>query len=124
MIFVPLRTAPGNPRELWQARSRRVKKERHAVAWLLKSVTKPELPCSVLLTRVAPSNGLDDDNLRSALKPARDQIAEWLGVNDRDSARVRYCYAQRRGPWGVEIRFGDAASGAQYELGIERLEAA
>jgi hypothetical protein len=29
---VPLKTAPGNPREMWQARSRRVKKEREAAA--------------------------------------------------------------------------------------------
>ena len=112
MIVVPIRTVPGlNAREHWRARSRRVKAEREATAWALliamrpDKATKPQPPCIVRLTRVAPSNGLDDDNLPGALKGVRDQIAEWLGVDDKHRERVRYEYAQRRGPWGVEIEF-------------------
>jgi hypothetical protein len=70
---------------------------------MLKTLAKPSLPLIVTLTRVAPSNGLDDDNLAGALKGVRDAVAEWLGVDDRDRATVRYEYEQRRGPWGVEI---------------------
>lgn len=116
MIMVPLRTAGSNAREDWRRRHGRVKRERHAVAWLLKNVQRPSIPCTVLLTRSAPSGGLDDDNLRAALKGARDEIADWLGVNDRYSAKVRYAYAQVRGAWGVGIEFGPPSSGAQYEL--------
>lgn len=107
MIHVPLRTVSGmNAREHWQARARRVKGERQLVAWHLASVKKPAVPLVVTLTRIAPSNGLDpDDNLPSALKGARDEIAEWLGVNDRDRKTVRYEYEQERGPWGVRIEW-------------------
>lgn len=106
MIQVPIRTVPGmNAREHWRARSRRVKTERTAIAWALTGQTKPQLPCVVTLTRVAPSNGLDDDNLAGALKAVRDQVAEWLGVDDKRRDVVRYTYEQRRGPWGVEVAF-------------------
>lgn len=117
MIVVPLRTAGSNAREPWQARHRRVRGERQAVAWVLTSVQRPSIPCSVLLVRSAPSGpGLDDDNLRAALKGVRDEIADWLGINDRYSAQVRYAYAQVRGPWAVHVEFGPPASGAQLEL--------
>jgi hypothetical protein len=117
MIEVPIHTGRGmNAREHYLARSRRVKKERDATAWCLSRAQKPQLPCSVLLTRIAPSNGLDDDNLCGALKGVRDEVARWLGVDDRNSTRVRYRYAQRRGPWGVTIEFGEAVAGAQLEI--------
>jgi hypothetical protein len=66
---------------------------------------RPALPCVVLLTRVAPSAGLDDDNLSGSLKAIRDQVAHWLRVDDRDP-RVSWTYAQRRGKrgeWAVEV---------------------
>lgn len=108
-ICVPLRTVSGlNAREHWRARARRVKAERQAVAAMLwANCMPPAFPCTVLLTRIAPSNGLDDDNLAGALKGVRDEVAKWLGVDDRHSEIVRYRYAQRRGrEWGVEIGFG------------------
>lgn len=43
----------------------------------------------VRLTRLAPKT-LDDDNLASALKAARDAVAQWLAVDDRQHLRVRY----------------------------------
>jgi hypothetical protein len=116
MIVVPLRTAGSNAREDWRVRHGRVKRERKAVAWMLTTAQRPSIPCTVLLTRSAPSGGLDDDNLRAALKAARDQVADWLGINDRYSAQVRYAYAQVRGAWGVRIEFGEPSSGAQLEL--------
>lgn len=116
VVIVPIRTVPGmNVRENWRARARRVKAERHATAWALliaqrpEKAVKPSLPCTVRLTRVAPSNGLDDDNLAGALKAVRDQIAKWLGVDDKRRDLVRYVYAQRRGEWAVEIEFGQPA---------------
>lgn len=117
MIAVPIRTVPGlNAREDWRVKARRVKKEREAVAWVLRSQPRPAIPCSVVLTRVAPSSGVDDDNLVGALKAVRDEIAKWLGVDDRKSLTVRYLYAQKRGPWGVEIEWGPAVVGSQGDL--------
>jgi hypothetical protein len=61
------------------------------------------LPLVVTLTRVAPSNGLDGDNLQGSLKACRDGVADWLGVDDRDP-RVTWLYEQRRGKeWSVEV---------------------
>jgi hypothetical protein len=52
----------------------------------------------VRLTRVhaSRSRGLDDDNLRSALKAVRDGVADALGVDDRDP-RLSFHYHQRPG---------------------------
>lgn len=117
MILVPLRTVPGqNVREHWQARSSRVKRERKTVAGYLIGKPKPPIPCSVRLTRVAPSAGVDDDNLIGAMKSVRDEIARWLGIDDRHRNQVRYVYDQKRGPWGVEIEWGEPVVGAQFEL--------
>lgn len=105
-IDVPLKTVSGmNAREAWQARTRRVKKERQAVGWLLAGKPKPTLPCVVTLTRIGPSSGLDPfDNLPSALKGCVDAVAEWIGVDDRRDDRVRYQCKQERGPqWSVRI---------------------
>ena len=114
-IMVPIRTAPGlNAREHHHDRAKRVRKEREAVAWMLKGVKRPSLPCSVRLTRIAPSNGLDNDNLVGSVKAVRDQVAEWLGVDDRHSDQVRYVYAQQRGTWGVCIEFGVMVVDAEF----------
>lgn len=115
MIVIPIRTAPGlNVREHWRARARRVRSERLAAGMVLNSQPRPPIPCTVRLTRVAPSNGLDDDNLAGALKAVRDQVADWLGVDDKDRATVRYVYAQRRGPWAVEVEFGEQSTEAEF----------
>ena len=117
MIVIPIRTVPGlNAREHFRVRAKRVKAEREATAWQLNGQEKPPTPCSVRLTRVAPSAGLDDDNLPGALKGVRDQIAQWIGIDDRHSRQVRYVYAQKRGPWGVEIEWGEPVAGAQFDL--------
>lgn len=92
-----------NAREHHMARARRVKGERELIGWLLALQPKPPTPCAITLTRIAPSAGLDDDNLASALKSVRDAFAQWIGVDDKHRDIVRYCYAQQRGPWGVRI---------------------
>lgn len=94
------------------ARHRRVKAEREAVKWALKTHKPPAGPVRVLLTRVSPpaANGrwakLDEhDNLRGSLKAPVDQVAAWLGRDDADPS-IAWSYAQRRGAkgeWRVEI---------------------
>lgn len=108
-LSFPLRLARGgNDRDgHWRARHRRVKGERESVAWMLYGEKKPALPCTVLITRIAPGIGLDDDNLAGACKGVRDEFAKWVGVNDRRSDVLRFTYAQRRGTkgeWGVRIQ--------------------
>lgn len=92
-----------NDRESWQARLRRVNSEKQSAAWSLVGKTKPALPCTVTITRIAPGNGLDDDNLSGACKAVRDAVAAWLGVDDKRREFVAYAYAQERGPWAVRI---------------------
>lgn len=117
MISIPLRTGKGlNERLHWAARAKSVRIERDIVGLVLSTKQRPQMPCSVILTRVAPSNGLDDDNLVGALKAVRDEVAAWLGVDDRKSREVSYRYAQERGPWGVRIEFAAPVAGAQVGL--------
>jgi hypothetical protein len=80
------------------ARSRRVKATRQDVQWALKQIAKPTFPCTVLMTRIAPSkNGLDvHDNLPGSLKPSVDGVADWLGIRD-DDKRVEWQYSQEQG---------------------------
>lgn len=86
-----------NQREHWSKKARRVKAQREHVFWAFKAERpeKPELPVYVKLTRIAPRR-FDDDNLRSAFKAVRDQVSEWLGVDDADS-RVEWLYEDRKG---------------------------
>ncbi len=106
-FIVPIRTVSAlNERTHWRVRAKRVKAEREATAWAIKAAASgmPILPVVVTLTRVGPSNGLDDDNLASSMKGVRDEIAKWLGVDDRKSDLVRYECAQERGKdWSVEV---------------------
>lgn len=104
IAVVPIKTGRGlNDREHWRARYRRVNCEKQAVGWKLSGSRKPNLPCGITLTRVAPSNGLDGDNLQGSLKACRDAVAAWLGVDDADK-RVTWIYFQRRGKgYSVEI---------------------
>ena len=106
ILEIPLRTVSAlNARENWRARAKRVKGERQTVAWALTRRPKQALPCRVTLTRIGPSNGLDPmDNLPSSLKGVADQVAEWLGVNDRRDDMVRFECRQERGPhWYVRV---------------------
>lgn len=116
-VPIELRTNRGmNAREHPMARHARVKRERKVVSAALRGKPKPPLPCTVLLLRLAPSVGLDDDNLVGALKSVRDAVAAWLKVDDSRRETVRYRYAQACGPWGVRIMFEPPGPGAQLRL--------
>lgn len=117
MILIPIRTRGSNAREHWTARHRRVKRERRHTASALLGQHRPDIPCVVTLTRLSSGTLDEGDNLPAALKGVRDQIAAWLGIDDRHSDQVRYEYRQRRvarGQYGVEVEFGPAVSGAQF----------
>lgn len=117
MILVLIRTVPGlNAREHFRVKAKRVKAEREATGWALKGKPLPPIPCSVRLTRVSPRGVADDDNLVGAMKAVRDEVAAWLGIDDKHRNQVRYVYEQARGPWGVRIEFGEPVAGAQFTL--------
>jgi hypothetical protein len=83
---------PGNYREHWQARSRRVSRERRMVHDALAGHAPPPLPVVAELTRVAWAR-CDSDGLAGCFKSIRDELAAWLGVDDR-SPLVRWRLSQ------------------------------
>lgn len=86
-----------NMREHWAKRAARAKTHRKAAYAITKVIASGQrLPVAVTLTRIAPSNGLDDDNLRGALKSVRDGVADAFGLDDRDP-RIEWRYWQVRG---------------------------
>lgn len=90
----------------WRLRAKRAKAQRTIVALVLRRTVSRSMmlaaPLEVVITRIAPSGGLDSDNLAGCAKYVRDQIAAELGINDRDP-RVSWRVVQARGPWGVQI---------------------
>lgn len=95
--------------EHWTTRRRRRQIQREALTAafhgaMLVSWPIP-LPCVVTWVRVfdGRSGKQDDDNLRSAFKGLRDDLAARIGVDDGDPAVV-WAYEQKAGPPGVELR--------------------
>lgn len=95
----------------WRLRAKRAKAQRNVVALVLRAtVTRSMMlvaPLDVTITRVAPSRGLDSDNLAGSAKHVRDQIAAELGVDDRDD-RVCWRVTQVRGAWATLIAISPA----------------
>lgn len=110
-VTVPIKTvSETNTRDKhWAARHRRRAQQRQVAGLVTSGALAGSTvtgPLMVVLTRLAPSGGLDDDNLVSSLKAIRDGVADALGIDDAD-ARVSWAYDQRRakrGQWAVEIR--------------------
>ena len=105
-IPMPLPSA-ANLREHHMVRARRVKKQRQTVAAYIGGRPKPALPVVVTLERVS-ARALDGDNLQSAFKAVRDEVAKWLGHADNVPG-ITWEYGQRRGGVGelaVVIRVG------------------
>jgi hypothetical protein len=107
-FLIPLRLpSAANLREHWRVRHKRVQAQRQLVAIYIGGKPRPTLPVVVTLTRIAP-RALDGDNLQSAFKAMRDEVAKWLGVPDNHPS-IRWEYGQRRGgvgEYGVVIVVG------------------
>lgn len=100
-----------NLREHHFARHRRVKAQRTLVHLSWPRAWKDRgwrFPLVVELLRVAP-HPLDDDNLSGAFKSIRDQVAKELGLKDDRDPRVKWDYAQERGPYAVRIAVEEGA---------------
>jgi len=101
-FHVPIRLQSlSNTRLHWRRMVAIKKMQRAAVKCCLVGLTSPSLPATVLITRVGPRK-LDNDNLASACKYVRDQIAEWFGVDD-GSLLYTWRYAQQTGKYGVDV---------------------
>src|SRR5690606_5472183 len=81
--------------EHWGSRKKRRDNQKLVTAAELSHHRPPSAPCAVTLTRIAP-RPFDSDNLARAFKAVRDQIANWLGIDDGDR-RVQWHYRQERG---------------------------
>lgn len=96
-FVLPLRlTTLGNAKEHWRTKAARARSQRDVTALVLRSLGPPPTVdgLTVTMTRVAP-NGLDDDNAVGCFKHCRDQIAQWLGIDDGDP-RVTWKVEQAR----------------------------
>lgn len=107
----------------WAASANKTAKERADVRIVLTQLDRPALHLAdrpnaftVTLTRIFVGE-LDDDNLRGALKAVRDEVAAWLGLDDRSKV-IRWRYGQltcERGRWAVKIEIEDEEQGVDVE---------
>ncbi len=85
-----------NQREHWAVKNRRKKDQQESVAIAMLNALRGKriaLPCVVKLTRIGPRRLDEGDNLSSAFKGIRDQIARQLGTDDGGD-QVEFQYAQ------------------------------
>ena len=92
-----------NMRLDWRKMAELKKKQKHAtkLCLLAANVPIPHPPLTITITRIGPRK-LDDDNLASACKYVRDQIAASVGVDDGSSQYV-WRYKQKIGAYGVDV---------------------
>lgn len=103
-VLLPLTIiSEANTRQHWRQVAARKALHRNTAKCILQSHARPKHdgPVSITLTRIAPRT-LDDDNLASGFKAARDGVADWLGIDD-GSKRLTWAYAQRKGGKGERM---------------------
>lgn len=98
-VVLPIRVrSEGNQREHHFVVHKRKKDQKGVVKLAFGSAlaSRPDLkpPFLVKLTRIGIRT-MDDDNVAFAFKAIRDQVAECLGIDDGDVARLRFAYGQR-----------------------------
>lgn len=89
----PAETETPNWRTTWGHRAAIADRVRQAVRHSVPIAPQGWDAYQVAITRVGPRT-LDDDNLVSACKAARDEIARWLGVDD-GAPNIKWVYFQR-----------------------------
>ena len=97
-VVLPIKViSEANSRDHWRKSAARKATHRGTARNLLQRHPRPATdgPVTITLTRIAPRT-LDDDNLASGFKAARDGVADWLGIDD-GSSRLAWRYGQRKG---------------------------
>lgn len=104
--------------EPWQKKHKRHQLQKRIIRlWSVENrIGSTSLPCIIKLTRLSPSNGLDeDDNLRMSLKYLKDYIADQIlpnqaaGRADSDK-RIKWEYSQEKHPiYAVKIEISSDA---------------
>lgn len=91
----PAVTTSLNWRVPWGARNALEKRVHTAIQGATRDIPAPNYAKTyICMVRVGPRT-LDDDNLTGALKPVRDSIARWLGIDD-GSSRLDFKCRQRK----------------------------
>lgn len=108
-VEAPIHTfSEANQHQHWSQRYRQSGDQRPVVAMVMHAHAnaggiRVQPPCTVQLTRLAPTSLDSGDNEAMALKHVRDGVADWLRVDDRDS-RVTWVYGQEHAKhYGVRI---------------------
>ena len=105
-----------NAREHWTTTYKKKKTLHHIAAMGMHGLHPIEYLGSelrVTLTRIGPRQ-LDDDNLQGAFKFVRDAIAQciWGGRMGQRDDLAEWVYDQKRGKYGIEVRFESRKRGA------------
>lgn len=90
-----------NTRLHWRKMDAVKRRQKNETGLAMYGHVMPPLPLTVTITRVGPRR-LDDDNLASACKYVRDQIAKAVGVDD-GSDQYTWRYEQRIGEYDVDV---------------------
>jgi hypothetical protein len=105
--FVPVVTKnPLNSRQHWRVVSKRAAEEKEITLLSAPHGIAVVLPCVVILARCSQRTLDAHDGLRAALKHVADGVAEWIGVDDREGAGIRFQYEQeyvRKADSGVRV---------------------
>ncbi len=110
-LTIPIRTiSEANQREHWAKKAARVKDQRGTALLMARMPLRPFRSTPhllITLTRIAP-RPLDTDNAVRSLKAIRDGIADALGIDDGNVARVTWAYRQRKAAepkhYAVDVR--------------------
>lgn len=103
-IPIRLQSLANMSHQHWRKLARLSRKQKKATARCIHGKEIPPPPLTIIITRIGPRR-LDDDNLASACKYIRDQIATTVGVDD-GSPLYTWVYRQRnegRGQYGVDV---------------------
>lgn len=85
----------------WRRLHTITKQQKEETYFALHGKPLPPPPLLITITRIGPRK-LDDDNLASACKYVRDQIAAAVGLDD-GSDQFTWRYKQQTGKYGVEV---------------------
>ena len=109
----PLNGSGGTTRGGRMAAARRAKAQRRVARLCTTFALRTALlrsPLAVTMTRVSTGTLDAHDGLPASLKRIVDGIAEALGIDDGDTTKVRWLYAQRKGKRGehaVEVKIAE-----------------